>query len=759
MYKIEIFARHQEFFSKVEDLKHHSYSVSSVIGLSNLLWNRLSSLSTTYLQRCFFINPDTLQLAYNPGLKGGGCVSSRLETGDPTGKKEELKKIRAQYIEVKNDGAYEMCFYLEDENGYQSESTPIIGPWCDDTKIIDLASTSFAVGSEITLVVNILLEVRKSAEQKIQFHLNNKTMSYVAKGTTLSPSVKYKATREPEGKPEAPDKWLEGIYVYKVPFHNWDSSIVTPDLWTCAPRDENEAVAVCNWAAKYDFKVRPRGVMHGWSPLSVSSTDFQDRKILFLDTTKYLREVVFSNDKVLGPRVAVGTGLTLGELFTLLEKAPGGGTSASGWSFPHTPAPGHLTIGGIIAINGHGTAIPNKNENWNTSYGSMSNHILQLKAIVTDPSNPDEYIVKTFKRGEPDTKAFLTSLGRALILEVTLKVIPNYNLRCTSTMKIKWDVLCAAPTSDGSTTENSFSKFLDDSGRVELIWFPFSDCPWVKIWTNCDTIPSESRKVDGPNNYTFSDHLPSYITDLVKEITGGSTRTRYFCRMMESISKIGLKETKSRDIWGPSKNTLLYVRDQTLRVTANGYAIHTTRKDVQKVVHLFAHKYHSMLLDYESKGKYPINSPLEIRVTGLDNSKHVPTENDLDAGRPLLSALASDSISEANKWDVAVWLDVLTTPGAPDSNEYFAEMEQWFLETFNGDFARVRPEWSKGWAYTKNQGAWHSDQFSHHFRESFTIGHDTDDNWNWVVSTFAKYDSKNLFSSNFTEKIFRELDA
>ena len=84
-------------------------------------------------------------------------------------------------------------------------------------------------------------------------------------------------------------------------------------------------------------------------------------------------------------------------------------------------------------------------------------------------------------------------------------------------------------------------------------------------------------------------------------------------------------------------------------------------------------------------------------------------------------------------------------------------MEQWLLETFNGDFARVRPEWSKGWAYTNNQGAWHSESFLQYIRQSFTTGHNSDDNWNWEVSTLAKYDSKNIFSSDLTENLFKAL--
>ena len=55
----------------------------------------------------------------------------------------------------------------------------------------------------------------------------------------------------------------------------------------------------------------------------------------------------------------------------------------------------------------------------------MSNNVLELKVIGSDPANPEEYTLITFKRGEPDTRAFLSTLGRTIILEATLKVIPN----------------------------------------------------------------------------------------------------------------------------------------------------------------------------------------------------------------------------------------------------------------------------------------------------------------------------------------------
>ncbi|MFU1924514.1 FAD-linked oxidase, partial [Klebsiella pneumoniae] len=54
--------------------------------------------------------------------------------------------------------------------------------------------------------------------------------------------------------------------------------------------------------------------------------------------------------------------------------------------FVATPAPGDLTLGGVLAIDGHGTGIPAQGESRlpGQSYGSLSNSIVALTAVVWD---------------------------------------------------------------------------------------------------------------------------------------------------------------------------------------------------------------------------------------------------------------------------------------------------------------------------------------------------------------------------------------
>ena len=282
-----------------------------------------------------------------------------------------------------------------------------------------------------------------------------------------------------------------------------------------------------------------------------------------------------------------------------------------------------------------------------------------------------------------------------------------------------------------------------------MIWYPFTNYSWLKVWTCTPEKPTWSIHVHSPYNYPFSDNLPDWVTDLIKKITeGDGALTKELGEFMRTFTDLGL--TFSKDLWGPSKNTLLYVKDTTLRVTANGYAVHTKKENVQQAVYEFTTKFNEMLQTYADKQQYPVNAPLEIRITSLDDPRHVGAAN---AERPTISALSKDREDEENGWDVALWLDVLTLPGTPYSNQFFTDLEEWIEQNFSGSYAKAMPEWSKGWAYT-DQGPWTNQQYMQTIRQMFTTGRSDQDDWNWEVATLQKYDQANLFSNALLDQLF-----
>jgi len=662
--------------------------------------------------------------------------------------------IQAQRIACINHAGFVMSFVAQTK-GARSVSTgdyPI-----NQTGVVDLGESAFRPGLEFWPEVSAVLGRTIGSDDHVQFAMNGQTATYEVRGTTLDYSVKLVG----QAGGSLPD-FPSGVPYGQYPFTNWAGDLTIPNVWTCQPRTPQDVADVCNWAATHKFRVRARGFMHGWSPLTVTSGMATD-SVLLVDLTKSLNQLTFipaANGQP--PMVRAGAGASMINLLTFLEQQPGGGGSAPGYSFPHTPAPGNLTVGGVLAINAHGTAIPTPPADaFPSGYGSMSNRILELTAVVTDPhaANPGTYALKRFTRGSGDDRAFLAHLGRAMVVEAVLEVIPNHNMRCQSFTNLPDSTLFQPANGSGRPPEYSFADFVERFGRVEIIWFPFTTNPWLHIWQVAPQKPSGSRQVTGPYNYPFADKVDSAQEGFLRFVTrseGLSGLTPTFTSLMFTTTnngfdgKDGLGNSGvypvSRDIWGPSKNVLLYIQDTTLKVTANGYAVQVRKADLQQAVHDFTAQYKVLIAKYKDQGLYPINSPLEIRVTGLDDPSQVNVPAGQQASSPALSSLIYDDVARANQWDVALWLDVLTIPGTPRANDFFTDLEAWLLDRFKGSAGRVLPEWSKGWAYT-SAGPWTSDTFIKHVREAYA------ESWSWEVTTLRQYDASNLFGNALLDSL------
>ena len=118
---------------------------------------------------------------------------------------------------------------------------------------------------------------------------------------------------------------------------------------------------------------------------------------------------------------------------------------------------------------------------------------------------------------------------------------------------------------------------------------------------------------------------------------------------------------------------------------------------------------------------------------------------------PLLSALRP--WPQRPEWDTAVWFDILSIPGTPAANRYYAELEQWIYANYSGDYAGVRVEWSKGWAYTE-AGAHTSDEsIGWRVPASFSQGMSTDADFRAAVDVLDRLDPFRIFSTKFLDRL------
>ncbi|MFK3979480.1 cholesterol oxidase substrate-binding domain-containing protein [Micromonospora sp. NPDC050397] len=533
----------------------------------------------------------------------------------------------------------------------------------------------------------------------------------------------------------APPGFPSGIEVHRETYRNWAGEIETGAIWTSVPRTAADVVTVTNWAYAHGWSVRARGYRHTWAPLTVPSGAGGADRVILVDTTRHLTSMTVVPTAPAAVRVQ--TGASMEALLAFLEE--------HGLGVTNTPAPGELSVGGVLAVNGHGTSVPADGETRTPghTYGSLSNLILSLTAVVWDAS-AGGYVLRTFDRADPACVALLTHVGRAFVTEVTLRVGANQNLRCVSTVDIPASELFAPP---GSGARRTLASYVAAAGRVEAIWFAFTSHPWLKVWSVSPQRPLTSRPVVTPYNYVFSDNVPRPVAELAEQLLNGAwALTPTFGQAQYATAATGLTATLATDLWGPSKNLLLYVKPTTLREHANGYAVHTNRGSIQRVVNEFAEFYQRQLAAYQARGEFPVTGQVEIRVAGVDRASDVGVPG---AEPPALSAARPRA--DHPEWDVVVWFDVLTFPSAPRAHEFYREMETFFFANYTGSYAGCRVEWSKGWGYTSTAGWADPLVLSRTVPDSYR--HGPDPTWDRAVAALNAYDPHRLFSNPFLDRL------
>ncbi|MGW6374570.1 cholesterol oxidase substrate-binding domain-containing protein [Rhodococcus sp. NPDC055112] len=537
----------------------------------------------------------------------------------------------------------------------------------------------------------------------------------------------------------APPAFPEGIALVQQGYENWAQEIRFDQVWTCTPRDAQDVVRLANWAHANGYRLRPRGTMHGWSPLTLEAGQDVDR-VLLVDTMARLNAVAVDAAGAAEGRATVtaGAGATVEAILTELQER------GLGWA--NAPAIGGLTIAGVLAIDAHGATLPADGESGlpGASFGSLSNLVTAMTAVVWDDA-AGRYELREFARADPAIRPLLTHLGRSFVTSVTLQAGPNYRLRCESVTDIPWRELFAPAGAPGRT----FESYVARSGRVEAIWFPFTETPWLKVWTPTPVKPPRSREVTGPYNYWYSDNIPQAVTDPLGAITRGiGSATPLFGQAQFATIASGLAASGTADLWGWSKDVLFYLRATTLRMNAGGGVVITRRSNIARVINEFTGWHHRRQQELMAAGRYPINGPFEVRLCGLDDQDEVAVES---AGPPTISALRPRP--DHPEWDTAIWMNVVGVPGTPGQAAYFREMELFMRENYSGDYATFRPEWAKGWAFTDRAG--HSDGPSIEtvIPGTYRDGVPTGDNWDTARAAYNAHDPHRIFSNDFLDRL------
>lgn len=567
-------------------------------------------------------------------------------------------------------------------------------------------------------------------------------------GSEAPPAPIVKAVAPPNGFPKS-------VPVEVITFTDWSTYIVVPDVQVARVSNAEEVAAVCNWAAANGTTIRPVGEGHNWSPLvmapDTSPNAPSNMDVMLVDTTK-LTGCSFA---MLGgvPTATFGTGITIDAATAYLEGLDNGQKDAApGYALPQTTAPGNLTLGGILAIGGHGTIVPSRTDESDLTadlmtdlMGCLSNLILAFDAVVTDPlgADPHTYVVRHFDRADADAAAFLVHLGRAFLTSVTLRVVPNYYLQLSWKFPSAADLF--APPAEPPSAQ-SFAGLLDECGRVEVLWFPYVPMTFVQ----CNKVQSTkiAPQVDGPYNYPWMNDIPAWGSELIRAALVHEPKLTPMFTLFEWGMSAYHQDGKP-PLNGTARDLEIYLKDTTLRVTLFGWALQLPRADVQQAANQFYEQVSTMLQRARAAGNYPINAAMEIRCTTVDRVGALPA----GAAPPALAA--THSVDHDNSaLDTVIWLNLGTITGTPGANEFYTELESWIIATWGTQSPnRLRPEWSKAWAYTAD-GPWTNAATIEAIRDSYNQSPDGPSTFAWAAATLASYDGANLFTNPLLRKLF-----
>lgn len=541
-----------------------------------------------------------------------------------------------------------------------------------------------------------------------------------------------------------PPSFPANIDLYQQQFANWAREVIIPDVWFCSPTSGADAVTLANWARANNYRLRPFGSGHGFSPALMPRRD-KGEDVVLVNTHDHLTTIsVNAADRT----VTCGAGAYLVDICRALE--------AENLGLYHTTAPGGVSIAGGLAMNVHGAAMPKTGEvlEQGHSWGTLSNLVLSLTAVVWDEAS-SSYVLKTLQRDDPAIGPFLTCIARAFITEVTLQAGPNLKVRCRSRIDLLVHELFAHPDVAGP---NSFSSLSDELGTIDTIFYPLATAgtSWVKSWTVTPVKPTESREVTAPFNYQTGTLPPAVSDSLAKSLRNNPLNVPGYNNTAQSGFELIFADTNPatqiHDIWGSAYTTTFYVRPETIRLTVAAWGVIVRREDMQRVLYEFHTKLNDMLAEYAARGLYPYVGPIELRAHGLDEPTDVVIPN---AVEPWLSgARPHPSYPDHN---TIIWFAINNNVDQPEADDFNNDLENWFVSNYSS-YGIVRPEWTKAHAFTRDApdgGAWTNlSKLTQTFPDTFRDGYPAESNWDAAVAALNSHDPHGVFSNSYLDMLF-----
>jgi hypothetical protein len=538
------------------------------------------------------------------------------------------------------------------------------------------------------------------------------------------------------------DDFPRRIPVYAARIENFDGNNAADSVWHAIPWTKHDLVEIAAWAVEHRYAMRPLGNNHSWSPMQVGGDEA--RRVILVDL-KRLRTQEIGDDR---KTARFSASLTIEEASRFLDR--------SGYALPISTAAGEVTLGGVLAVGGHGSGVA-------TGPGATFGHRVQsVEVLATREGNPTYQLVEFTRTDDPDFMSALTlALGSILIVEITVSIerAKVFESRTESVRMRRY--LGVSPGVTGllrwpfpSLSRSRLAKDLaGEAPKLELMWIPHQGVirgvQGMRMirrgWKVAEHVPLELAAENEP----YRDRLVNWAahdTDVAVRNALRASQPELGRRVAgDRMQTMLWASTVRADDTATQLSCQLYSSRFILRFHAASWCLIVRREAVGRALHRAA----SELMKRQQKGSMSLDGPVEVRITQTD-----PDEDDTVALSPARTPRGVDPN------DVyAVWFNILTDLGDDQAGWILHDFERWLLERAPGDdsgIVAVRPEWSKGAAYDAQGRPWRDERALTSFRREFEA-YDRYD-WKQTKRRLDTLDASHLFRSPLARLAFEAHD-
>lgn len=233
-----------------------------------------------------------------------------------------------------------------------------------------------------------------------------------------------------------------------VGWKNWAGNVSSTPEYAAYPETREDLVEIVRRARAEGKKIRVAGKGHSWSPLVPT-----DGLMVFVDR---LNKVSVDVSNPAEPRVTVETGATVADVIAECRKFK--------VCLPTNVVPELIQYGGLVATGSHGSG-------WDMP--TLSDLIESIDII--DSSGTVRVYTEAGVGGDVMNAARLNLGLFGIIHRMTLRAAPAFNVRATDSTRARM-----------SDTLRDVKEIVRGHDYVDLIWFPFNENLWLKVYDRTD---------------------------------------------------------------------------------------------------------------------------------------------------------------------------------------------------------------------------------------------------------------------------------